>query len=243
MSFNASWRSVDDNLSRVLQRFIEGKQSHDNQVLTAIMVCLKPRRTFRVLTLFLQALNVVIRMEPTQIYPFNVRSFFTNREVQPIGGGIELWRGYFQSVRPASGRMLINVDISTGMMYKPGPLISLCLEFLNRPLNNPRALAPAQGFPDRERLRLQRFLAGVRIVTPHTATAGGVNRAPRVVKKLSTAGANAITFTMHGGGGTMTVAQYFQNQLNRPLQFPNLICVEVRQRFLICIDFGLKNSS
>ncbi|KAF9460917.1 argonaute-like protein [Collybia nuda] len=202
----------------VLQRFIEGEQSQDNQVLTAIM-----------------ALNVVIRMEPNQKYPFNVRSFFTNQEVRPIGGGIELWRGYFQSVRPAMGKMLINVDISTGMMYKAGPLINLCLDYLNKPPNNPRILAPASGFPDRERLRLQRFLAGVRIVTPHTAT-GGVNRAPRVVKKLSTAGANAITFTMHGGGGTMTVAQYFQKQLNKPLQFPNLICVEVGTGALIPIE-------
>jgi eukaryotic translation initiation factor 2C len=29
-----------------------------------------------------------------------------------------LWRGYFQSVRPAPGRMVINIDISTGTMFK-----------------------------------------------------------------------------------------------------------------------------
>jgi len=55
----------------VLQRFIMGQQSHDNSVLTA-----------------LTALNVVIRMEPTMKYPFNVRSFFTDRETKDIGGGL-----------------------------------------------------------------------------------------------------------------------------------------------------------
>jgi eukaryotic translation initiation factor 2C len=164
-------------------------------------------------------------MEPTIRYPFNVRSFFTNRETKDIGGGIQLWRGYFQSVRPAPGKMLVNVDISTGMMYKPGPLINLCLEFFNRS-GNPNVLSPAQGLPDRERLRLQRFISGLRILTPHTASAGR-NQA-RVIKKLSTAGANAITFTMRGGGGTMTVEKYFQKQANRPLKFPGVLCVEVR---------------
>ena len=60
-------------LRRVLQRFVQGKQSHDNAVLTAIT-----------------ALNVVIRMQPTMTYPFNVRSFFTDREKKDIGGGVSL---------------------------------------------------------------------------------------------------------------------------------------------------------
>jgi len=123
--------------------------------------------------------------------------------------------------------MIINVDISTGMMYKPGPLIGLCLEFFGGPANANR-LAPAKGLPDRERLRLQRFLSGVRIVTPHT---GGSNA--RVVKKLTTAGANALTFTMRGGGGTMTVADYFRHHANRTLQYPGVMCVEVRHPFQI----------
>ncbi|GLB35650.1 putative argonaute family protein [Lyophyllum shimeji] len=67
----------------------------------------------------IMALNVVIRMDPSERLPFNVRSFFTDRETKNLGGGIVLWRGYFQSVRPGLGHMLVNVDISTGMMYQP----------------------------------------------------------------------------------------------------------------------------
>ncbi|KAJ7908290.1 argonaute-like protein [Mycena leptocephala] len=194
----------------VLKRFIDGDQSHDNQVLTAIT--------------------------PSLSYPFNVRSFFTNRETKDIGAGLELWRGYFQSIRPAMGRMLINVDISTGTMYKPasvlGSLLSLCLDYFNK--RDPNVLAPTRGFPDRERLRLQRFISGIRILTTH-AGPGGEVQTPRVVKKLSTAGASSLTFQMREGQ-TMTVADYFKNTQNKPLQFPEVICAEVGSGALIPLE-------
>ncbi|KIM90880.1 hypothetical protein PILCRDRAFT_811377 [Piloderma croceum F 1598] len=203
----------------VLERFIQGQQSHDNTVLTAIT-----------------ALNVVVRMEPTLKYPFNVRSFFTDRETKDIGSGLELWRGYFQSVRPGIGKMLVNVDISTGTMYKPGPLIGLCLDFLGRGMNNPNILAPKKGLPDRERIRLQRFISGVRVLTKHAGETGPSNRTPRVIKKLSTAGASDLTFTMREGG-TLTVAEYFRSaQNNRPLKFPDVLCVEVGSGALIPME-------
>ena len=173
----------------------------------------------------LQALNVVVRMEPTMKYPFNVRSFFTDKETKDIGGGIVLWRGYFQSVRPGIGKMLINVDISTGTMYKPGPLINLCCDFLGR-TGRPDILAPKRGFPDRERIRLQRFLTGVRILTTQ-AGEGKVNRTPRTIKKISAAGAADMSFKLREGG-QQTVAEYFRRAQNRPLQFPDLLCAEVR---------------
>ncbi|KAF8888340.1 argonaute-like protein [Infundibulicybe gibba] len=194
----------------LLSRFIQGQQSQDNQVLTA-----------------LTALNVVIRMDPTAKYPFNVRSFFTPEGKKPIGGGIELWRGYFQSVRPTIGRLVVNVDIATGMMFKPGPLIDLCLEVLGRPgMTN---LLRGGGLPDRERVRLQRFLTGVRITTTNTPGAA------RVLKKLTPAGANTLTFEMRDVGH-ITVADYFRNQVNRPLRLPELVCAEVGSGALIPLE-------
>ncbi|KAF8897601.1 argonaute-like protein [Infundibulicybe gibba] len=200
----------------VLKRFVAGEQSHDNNVLTVI-----------------NALNVVIRMEPTMKYPFNLRSFFTNQETKDIGEGLQLWRGYFQSVRPAIGRLLINVDISTVTMYKEGTLIQLCLDFLKK--QDVSALAPRRGLPDRERLRLQRFISGVRVLTTQTGEDGTRFKIPRVVKKVSAAGASGLTFTMREGG-SMNVAEYFRRVQARPLQYPDLICVEVGSGALIPIE-------
>ena len=165
-------------------------------------------------------------MGPNLKYPFNVRSFFTDRETRDIGGGIVLWRGYFQSVRPVIGRMVINIDISTGAMYMPGPLIDLALAVLGRP-GNPNALAPRQGLPDRERIRLQRFITpGLKITTSYDQRDPRQAPRPRGVKRLSKEGARDLTFELTGGQ-TTTVADYFRQKLNRPLRFPDVICVEV----------------
>ncbi|KAJ7473799.1 argonaute-like protein [Mycena galericulata] len=205
--------------TEVLHRFVQGQQSQDNTVSTALM-----------------ALNVVIRMEPSQKFPIKGRSFFTPTETRAIGSGLVLWRGYFQSIRPAIGRMLINVDISTGLMYKPGPLIDVCMEFLG--IGNPQMLSA--GITDRQRLSLQRFIVGIRVVTQNAASAApgaepGPERPPRVVRKLSKEAADRLTFVMRGGA-SMTVAEYFRLISGRELRFPKLLCVEVGQGALIPLE-------
>lgn len=161
-------------------------------------------------------------MEPTLKYPFNVRSFFTEEGSVPIGGGMVLWRGYFQSIRPAIGKMLINVDTSTGIMYKAGPLISLCFDFFGI-RDVPTLVRCIQN--DRERLRLQRFISGIRFLTIRSdANKRGT---PRVIKKITATGADRLSFSLREGG-QMTVADYFRRTQNQPLRHPDLPCVEVK---------------
>ena len=117
--------------------------------------------------------------------------------------------------------MLINVDTTTGAMYKSGELIGLALEFLGKP-RTPNALAPQYGLPERERLRLQQFISGIKITTPHRTDNPGQKR---IVKQLTRDSARNRTFDV-GNGQTMTVAEYFQNSDVR-LKFPDMICVEV----------------
>lgn len=125
-------------------------------------------------------------------------------------------------------------EIDRPIRYKEGPLIDLCLEFVGRP-GQPLALSPRRGFPDRERVRLQRFLAGIRVLTTHADASGNVSSTPRVVKKLSAAGAADLRFTMREGG-TLTVAQYFHQAFNRALRFPELPCVEVGSGALLPLE-------
>jgi eukaryotic translation initiation factor 2C len=172
-------------------------------------------------------------MEPSLRYTTKRNSFFTNHGERPIGGGIVLWRGYFQSLRPAIERLLINVDTATGTMYRSGKLIDIALQFLGK--ETPNALAPQRGaqrgLPDRERLRLQQFLSGVKVTTPYRT------RDPdkrRFVKKVTRESARERTFEI-GDGETMTVAEYFQNQLNIPLQFPDILCVEVCTTLILSV--------
>lgn len=69
-------------------------------------------------------------------------------------------------------------------MYKAGELMDICLDFPGRP-EQYALLSPQSDLPDRERIRLQHFISGMRIKT----TCAGENKTPRVVKKLSGAGA------------------------------------------------------
>lgn len=227
---------MDQYANRVLQRFVEQSQSMDEHVLTAILVrfWIHGFTTF-VLTSSLKALNVVIRMEPIQKYPFNVRSFFTPNGKKAVGAGLELWRGYFQSIRPSVGRLIVNVDISTGMMYKAGTLIELCLDFLGRPGQEPHLLSPAKGFPDRERLRLQKFLKGLQVKI-ETKTSGPSKFAG--IRGISREGADKIMFDHNGTN--ISVAQYFRQHLNQPLRYPSVICIEVLFRAYFSINVFLK---
>jgi eukaryotic translation initiation factor 2C len=164
-------------------------------------------------------------------YPSNARSFFTDQETRPIGRGVVLWRGYFQSVRPAINKILINIDISTGAMYQPGDFIALGLDFLGQG-GRPNALAPRHGLPDRERLRFQNFISGIKVTTPYRVHDPDGHR---LVKGLTRESARDRRFEI-GDGETMSVMEYFQNQLNIPLQFPDLICVEVCTTLCLFLD-------
>lgn len=123
--------------------------------------------------------------------------------------------------------MLINIDISTGVMYKDGPLIRLCLEFLGKDARpeNAHILSPSRGFPQREHHRLSRFISGVRVLT-NSNTQAATQQNPRVIKRLLTQGARDLHFTLREGG-TQSVAEYFSQTYNINLRYPDVLCVEV----------------
>ena len=168
-------------------------------------------------------------MEPNQRFPFNTRSFFTPEGRKAIGGGMELWRGYFQSIRPSEGRMYLNIDIATGIMYKPGQLLSLFMEFFKK--NDPAAFSPKRGFPERDRMRLQKFVSNMRVRTAHTSKDRTV-----VIKRLSSTGASNTMFTMRDNEQPISVANYFRLHANITLKFPDNICIEVCFYFIYCLE-------
>lgn len=163
-----------------------------------------------------------MKMEPNQIHPFNKRSFYVPDGRKDIGGGIELWKGIFQSVRPSVGRLIVNIDLSTGIMYKEGPLLNLCIDFFGRGRNiSPASILTETTLRDSDRVKLQKFLSGVRVKI--SVTTGDRER---VVRGLSREGADSSTFKTREGV-QMTVAEYFRSH-NVNLQYPSVICAIVR---------------
>lgn len=71
-----------------------------------------------------------------------------------LGGGLQVIRGFFASVRLATGRVLVNVNVTYGAFYKPGPLDRLMMAF---------------GLPNKD--KLDRFLKYLRVEKTHLRNA------------------------------------------------------------------------
>lgn len=69
-----------------LHRFLNGRSALTNNCLTAIM-----------------ALDVLIRHQPAMLYATVGRSFYTPIGKQALAGPLDVWRGFYQSARPALG--------------------------------------------------------------------------------------------------------------------------------------------
>lgn len=176
-------------------------------------------------------------MAPARTYPSRGRSIYSLNGSRPIGQGLEAVRGYFQSIRPTFDRVIINIDISTGVMYRKGPLIDLCLDFFGAPAkSNPSQFLAATGnraMPAQQRLLLQRFLSGVQV----TAKTASGQWQEYTIHKLTDRSAKDLIFK-DKDGKTVSVAQYFQ-KANQPVRFVDLICIEVLIQPFRSVNFHL----
>ncbi|KAK2462455.1 hypothetical protein APHAL10511_005425 [Amanita phalloides] len=197
---------VSEINSEVLNQHANRKQSLDDDVLTVIT-----------------ALNVANRMHPSMDYPANKRAFFVPEGKKAIGGGFELRRGFFQSIRPGIGRILLNINIVTGVMYKPGPLVVICREYLrlDRGAFDPKTLSPPSGLKDADRKALERFISGIKVVVKTSSK----ELRTGTIKGISGGGADRCKFTLEGK--ETNVADHFKQYHNAPLRYPQMFCVQI----------------
>ncbi|CAJ0901466.1 3482_t:CDS:10 [Entrophospora sp. SA101] len=179
----------------------------------------KGRLTPSVLTA-LMALDVLIRHQPSMKYITVGRSFFTPTEATPLFGGLEVWRGFYQSAKPGQNRMFINIDLSATAFYESCPLIVMVTKILGR--RNPEDLR--RGMNDKDHQRLERALKGLKIRVVHR----GDTTAKRKFKIKGITPTPADRTVFNSAEGQMNVATYFANTYGRRLNQPFLPCVVVR---------------
>ncbi len=122
------------------------------------------------------------------------------------------------------------------MMYREGPLVRLINDFYGEPIDKPPVyMVPGhEQFPARyESVRLLRFLKHLRVSVRST----GENRS-RAINGLSTNGADKEFFDTHEGT-QISVADYFNQTLGLPLQYPSAICVIVRDILNYLLDYDI----
>ncbi|KNC97956.1 uncharacterized protein SPPG_06944 [Spizellomyces punctatus DAOM BR117] len=176
----------------------------------------------------IMALDILLRHRPSLTYTTIGRCFYTPDSAASIANGAQLWQGFHQSIRPTRGQMLINLDVSATAFYQPGPVIEMVAKILGRH-SGADLRAPLS---DRDRLKVEKVLKGLKIVVTHR---GQIRRKFRITKITSTP-ANRTMFSLESTGLENSVAGYFQAKYNHQLYFPHLPCLVVgdpsRQVFL-----------
>lgn len=166
----------------------------------------------------IQALDVALRDTPSAIYETVGRSFFSPSlgSKGPLGEGLEYWKGFYQSLRPAQMGLSLNIDISARPFYEPILVTEFIAKYLNiRNLTKP--LSP------QDLVKVKRALRGLIVESNHL---GYVKR--QKVLRFSDSLLKDLSFPLDNNEGNMSVVQYFRQRYDSQLQY----------KFLPTFQFG-----
>ena len=163
-------------------------------------------------------LEVILRHPMCQGNVVVGRSMYDGKNVEPISGAIDVWKGFFMSLRPSLGRILLNVDTSASAFIASGDVLLILRDFLNVPKSE-----IFDSIHPKERGPIEHFLRACRIEVTHR---GGENKRRYKVVGLSADSAEQ-TFFEDQDGQTPSVADYFAIKYNITLKYPKLPCLVV----------------
>ncbi|KAH9474635.1 Protein argonaute PNH1 [Psilocybe cubensis] len=158
----------------------------------------------------LSALNLILAAFPNRSSGSGVmvgrNRFFFPTAAQPfnLGGGLEAWKGFYSSVRPAHNQLMVNVNACTTAFYTPGNLADAMTAFRNASFG----------------ARPAAFVKGVRVRTTHLGY-------KKTVKRLSNMNSNQHKFPAEEFGREVTVAEYFKLKYKIQLRYPEMPLVDV----------------
>ncbi|CEO96269.1 Argonaute linker 2 domain containing protein [Plasmodiophora brassicae] len=158
-----------------------------------------------------QALDVVLRTTPISTCTTIGSSFFSGRNTAPLDAGAEIWFGYHQSLRPAHGRLLVNLDVAATCFHRAQAVTDLIASVTRKPLEQ---------IDESSRTAIRAELAGVKVCAKHRAGQKRKYRVHDIDKQ------NALEFVFdieeNGKLRKVNVAQYFEERYQVKLKYPNL---------------------
>ncbi|PSR84669.1 Protein argonaute 1B like [Actinidia chinensis var. chinensis] len=166
----------------------------------------------------LQVLDIVLRELPTMRYCPVGRSFYSPDmgRRQPLGEGLESWRGFYQSIRPTQMGLSLNIDMSSTAFIEPLPVIDFVTQLLNREVSS-RPLS------DADRIKIKKALRGVKVEVTHR---GNMRRKYRI-SGLTSQATRELTFPVDERGTMKSVIEYFQETYGFAIQHTQWPCLQV----------------
>nr|QDM36924.1 argonaute 1b [Nicotiana benthamiana] len=166
----------------------------------------------------LQVLDIVLRELPTSRFCPVGRSFYSPDlgRRQPLGEGLESWRGFYQSIRPTQMGLSLNIDMSSTAFIEPLPVIDFVTQLLNRDVSS-RPLS------DADRVKIKKALRGVKVEVTHR---GNMRRKYRI-SGLTSQATRELTFPVDENGTVKSVIEYFRETYGFVIQHTQWPCLQV----------------
>ncbi|KAL7312476.1 hypothetical protein PS15m_008231 [Mucor circinelloides] len=192
-----------------LQLFLDSKLEETPNCKTAIMV-----------------LDNLIRQQPSQTHYTFGRSIFSTEGRRPLPNGVELWQGFYQSVRPTAGKLLVNIDTSATAVFESGPVPDIVAKYLDkRSMDDLRA-----GIHPKDLRLVTKMLKGRTIVVNHR----GERKNHFKITGLGPP-ADKLKF-QDQDGKEMSVSSYFTAKYNKRLAYPFLPCIQVKRDIFLPME-------
>ncbi|KAL1482935.1 hypothetical protein MTO96_013348 [Rhipicephalus appendiculatus] len=165
----------------------------------------------------IQALDIIMRHGPCVTLTPVGRSIFmppNPNDNCSLGGGHEVWFGYYTSVRPAQWKPMLNVDRSATAFYECIPVVEFMSKLFSERPEALRQLSASQC------TKLSKELKDVKVRVLHLTY-------PRKYKvaKVTQLSAQELKFELDGGVRT-TVAEYFRQKYPKFMRYPHLPCIQ-----------------
>lgn len=204
--YTVTFKPVGNINMAELSQFVAGRVKLSGNILMAI-----------------QIMDVVFRHIPLLKHMAVARSFFSpERVIDQLRGGLDLWGGVFQSVRPGIQQLYLNVDVAFTTFVRPMLLLDFILEVTRKRKEELRhSLPPAM------LQMIERAVKGLVVRAQHRRDIQPIFRIARLTRtpcdetmfRQVKPGADPST------GKDVSVANYFKSQYNVNLQFPKLPCI------------------
>uniref|UniRef100_A0A2N9G3P1 Piwi domain-containing protein n=1 Tax=Fagus sylvatica TaxID=28930 RepID=A0A2N9G3P1_FAGSY len=174
----------------------------------------------------LTIIDIVLRQLAAQRY-VSVGRFLYSPDIkkpQQLGGGLESWRGFYQSIRPIQMGLSLNIggysfnplDMSSTAFIEPLPVIDFVAQILDKDVHS-RPLS------DADRVKVKKALRGVKVEVTHRRN---VRRKYRI-SGLTSQPTRELIFPVDEQKNMKSVVEYFQEMYGYTIQYSHLPCLQV----------------
>ncbi|KAK7388752.1 hypothetical protein VNO78_23579 [Psophocarpus tetragonolobus] len=166
----------------------------------------------------LTVIDIVLRELAAQSYVSVGRFLYSPdlRKPQQLGGGLESWRGFYQSIRPTQMGLSLNIDMSSMAFIEPLPVIDFVAQILGKDvLTKPLS--------DVDRVKIKKALRGVKVEVTHR---GSFRRKYRIIG-LTSQPTRELNFPVDEKMNMKSVVDYFQEMYGYTIIYSHLPCLQV----------------